>query len=159
MSKIYAIIVLGTTVGTKAYHEDLDDQILDCEQCSAMPDWPDSNCVSRPPLRLPTTAKWLLLMTAFGFFTSAEAFDNEPAGMVPFNPQQFGATDASASWSFPMPEVIQLAIGAVTATFILSSGYLTGAARTLLGPLMGITSVLWFIMRNDAAISPTLSWM
>ncbi|KAF2471159.1 uncharacterized protein BDR25DRAFT_342508 [Lindgomyces ingoldianus] len=32
-------------------------------------------------------------------------------------------------------------------------------ARGLLGPLVGITSVLWVMMRNDPAIKPKLSWM
>jgi hypothetical protein len=27
------------------------------------------------------------------------------------------------------------------------------------GPLMGTTSILWLMMRNDAAISPKVSWM
>lgn len=35
---------------------------------------------------------------------------------------------------------------------------LTATSKNLLGPLMGISSVLWFIMRNDAAIKPTISW-
>jgi hypothetical protein len=30
---------------------------------------------------------------------------------------------------------------------------------TLVGPLMGMTSMLWLIMRNDAAIDPEVSWM
>lgn len=29
----------------------------------------------------------------------------------------------------------------------------------LVGPLMGITSLLWLMMRNDAAIDPKASWM
>lgn len=29
---------------------------------------------------------------------------------------------------------------------------------TTVGPLMGITSVLWLVMRNDAAIEPRSSW-
>ncbi|KAF2855326.1 hypothetical protein T440DRAFT_464600 [Plenodomus tracheiphilus IPT5] len=30
---------------------------------------------------------------------------------------------------------------------------------SIMGPLMGITSVLWLIMRNDTAIDPKLSWI
>lgn len=32
-------------------------------------------------------------------------------------------------------------------------------SSALVGPLMGITSVLWLMMRNNAAISPKASWM
>jgi hypothetical protein len=32
-------------------------------------------------------------------------------------------------------------------------------SRSALGPLVGITSVLWLMMRNDSAISPRISWM
>lgn len=40
-------------------------------------------------------------------------------------------------------------IGAVAFTF----------SSTLLGPLMGISSMLWLMMRNDSAIDPRLAWM
>jgi hypothetical protein len=33
------------------------------------------------------------------------------------------------------------------------------SATTLVAPSMGITSVLWLMMRNDVAISPKASWM
>lgn len=45
-----------------------------------------------------------------------------------------------------------------TMTFVVV-GYMVAMASQMLGPLMGITSVLWFIMRNDAAIRPSLSWL
>ncbi|KAH6868048.1 hypothetical protein BKA58DRAFT_440510 [Alternaria rosae] len=32
-------------------------------------------------------------------------------------------------------------------------------SSTLVGPAMGITSVLWLMLRNDSAISPRASWM
>ncbi|KAF1967355.1 hypothetical protein BU23DRAFT_602915 [Bimuria novae-zelandiae CBS 107.79] len=32
-------------------------------------------------------------------------------------------------------------------------------ASSLLGPLMGICSMLWLMMRNDAAVDPRLAWM
>lgn len=32
-------------------------------------------------------------------------------------------------------------------------------SRTLIGPSMGISSVLWLVMRNDAAVEPKWSWM
>jgi hypothetical protein len=33
------------------------------------------------------------------------------------------------------------------------------ASTNLPGPLMGVTSMLWLVMRNDPAINPHLSWM
>lgn len=42
---------------------------------------------------------------------------------------------------------------------ILLSQYGVAASGAVVGPLMGTTSVLWLIMRNDAAIDPKLSWM
>lgn len=41
---------------------------------------------------------------------------------------------------------------------IVIVGYMVTMASQMLGPLMGITSVLWFIMRNDVAIRPSFSW-
>lgn len=32
-------------------------------------------------------------------------------------------------------------------------------SSNLLGPLMGIASVLWLMMRNDSAIDPRVAWM
>lgn len=55
--------------------------------------------------------------------------------------------------------VPRLAVGAASTVLLFISGYMIGAVRTLLGPLMGITSILWFIMRNDPAVKPGLSWM
>lgn len=41
----------------------------------------------------------------------------------------------------------------------LIGGYLVTFSSNTLGPLMGITSVLWLMMRNDLAISPKIAWM
>lgn len=32
-------------------------------------------------------------------------------------------------------------------------------SRAMLSPLMGVTSILWIMMRNDSAINPKHSWM
>jgi hypothetical protein len=45
---------------------------------------------------------------------------------------------------------------AVLFHFGCQSFALSGA---LAGPLMGITSILWLVKRNDTAINPKLSWM
>ncbi len=43
---------------------------------------------------------------------------------------------------------------------LASSGcYIIDFAGTLIGLLMGISSVLWLVMRNDAAVEPKWSWM
>jgi hypothetical protein len=55
-------------------------------------------------------------------------------------------------------QVPRIAIGTLTGMMFLCGGYLVGAARSLVGPLMGITSVLYFMMRNDAAVAPVFAW-
>jgi hypothetical protein len=42
---------------------------------------------------------------------------------------------------------------------ILTLYNLIAFSGTLIGPCMGISSVLWLVMRNDAAIEPKWSWM
>ncbi|KAJ4287617.1 hypothetical protein N0V90_012320 [Kalmusia sp. IMI 367209] len=55
-------------------------------------------------------------------------------------------------------QVPTIAIGTCTGMLFLCGGYVLGAAKTSVAPLMGITSVLWFMLRNDAAVSPGLAW-
>ncbi|KAL5386636.1 hypothetical protein DPSP01_004000 [Paraphaeosphaeria sporulosa] len=55
----------------------------------------------------------------------------------------------------PVPTI---AIGTLTSMLFLCGGHLMGTARGLIGPLMGITSVLYFMMRNDAAVEPIIAW-
>jgi hypothetical protein len=50
-------------------------------------------------------------------------------------------------------------IGSFLEVLFLFSAYLIYLSHGMLGPSMGITSVLWLMMRNDSAISPKLSWM
>lgn len=50
-------------------------------------------------------------------------------------------------------------IGFSFTLLILIGHYAIAFSGTLVGPLMGITSVLWLMMRNDAAIDPKASWM
>jgi hypothetical protein len=42
---------------------------------------------------------------------------------------------------------------------ILALYNLIALSGTLIGPCMGVSSVLWLVMRNDAAIEPKWSWM
>ena len=50
-------------------------------------------------------------------------------------------------------------IGPFFALFLLIGHNVYALSSGLIGPLMGITSVLWLMMRNDAAVSPKASWM
>jgi hypothetical protein len=105
-----------------------------------------------------------LLILVLYLVSSAGAVDYELSGMVPVHSQIYGAPDVPAGYYFPMPEeanagLPRFAVGALTGLVFLISGYLMGAARSFVGPLMGITSVLWFMMRNDPAVKPEVSWM
>lgn len=42
---------------------------------------------------------------------------------------------------------------------LLIGGVAFTVSSNLLGPLMGISSMLWLMMRNDSAIDPRLAWM
>ena len=53
----------------------------------------------------------------------------------------------------------RLPIGYFITVFLLIGQAVAAFSTTLVGPAMGITSVLWLIMRNDNAISPKASWM
>ncbi|KAL5427659.1 hypothetical protein PMIN04_001163 [Paraphaeosphaeria minitans] len=65
--------------------------------------------------------------------------------------------------AFPVPDMgiyqaPTIALGTLTSMLFLRLGHLMGAARSLVGPLMGISSVLYFMMRNDAAVGPVIAW-
>ncbi|KAJ4347949.1 uncharacterized protein N0V89_009321 [Didymosphaeria variabile] len=64
----------------------------------------------------------------------------------------------SAPDVYEIHQVPTMAIGTLTGMLLLCGGYLMGAARSLVGPLMGITSVLYFMLRNDAAVEAVLAW-
>jgi hypothetical protein len=42
---------------------------------------------------------------------------------------------------------------------VLIGGVAFTVSSSLLGPLTGISSMLWLMMRNDSAIDPRLAWM
>lgn len=48
---------------------------------------------------------------------------------------------------------------AIATILILAGHQFVAFSGTLIGPSMGISSVLWLVMRNDAAIEPEWSWM
>jgi hypothetical protein len=60
------------------------------------------------------------------------------------------ATQPDAGPQFPL---------SLIGTYVLFVvGLVITATTNFSGPLMGISSVLWFMMRNDAAIKPSISW-
>lgn len=50
-------------------------------------------------------------------------------------------------------------IGPILVLLTFLGQYVLVFSGTLVGPLMGMTSMLWLIMRNDVAIDPKVSWM
>jgi hypothetical protein len=66
---------------------------------------------------------------------------------------------ALSSASAGQPHNSRLRIGFFFTILLLVGQYAVAFSGTLVGPLMGITSILWLMMRNDAAISPKASWM
>jgi hypothetical protein len=53
----------------------------------------------------------------------------------------------------------QIPIHAILALLLVLGQYVAAFSGSLVGPLMGVTSVLWLMMRNDAAISPHAAWV
>jgi hypothetical protein len=89
----------------------------------------------------------LAIMLFAALISPATATDTEIA-LHQYPTASLGAPDPGAG--------VQMAF---VGTYILvAAGLLVTTAQSLLAPLMGISSVLWFIMRNDAAIKPSVSW-
>jgi hypothetical protein len=87
----------------------------------------------------------MFFLAFFALLPLAAALDNESLAL-PLGP----STRHQFHWThIGLCITILLVIGQ---SFVAFSG-------KLLEPSMGITSILWLMMRNDAAISPKLSWM
>jgi hypothetical protein len=56
-------------------------------------------------------------------------------------------------------EAYQTLIGICTTIALLIGQRLAAFSSTLIGPSIGVTSLLWLIMRNDPAIDPKASWV
>lgn len=54
---------------------------------------------------------------------------------------------------------LHVPIGAVIGSSIVIGRHTLAFFKVPLGPLMVSTSVVWLMMRNDAAINPKTSWM
>ena len=97
-------------------------------------------------------------LTLFIFFTNlivpVAAMDNQIA-LAPYPVQNaYGVFTANPPPRFP----IRIPLATMGTMAFVAVGYLMTMAGQMLGPLMGVTSVLWFIMRNDAAVQPSFSW-
>lgn len=53
----------------------------------------------------------------------------------------------------------QASFGVTIATIMFIGQQAIALSGALIGPLMGISSVLWLVMRNDIAIEPRTSWV
>lgn len=102
--------------------------------------------------RLPIRAipQYVAAVTFAALVAPAAAMDNQVIlGSAPFvfpeavNPHQ----------------VPRVAIGTCTGIVFLWGGYFMGTAKSVVGPLMGFTSVLYMMMRNDDAVKPVLAWV
>ncbi|KAF2250696.1 hypothetical protein BU26DRAFT_268784 [Trematosphaeria pertusa] len=122
--------------------------------------WPFDRVVKSSGIRIGKMTRCFAILAAVSMIMPAAAMDHElvPVGASAVTAAAAAAGAAAANVVDPN-HIPTVAAGTCTGILFLCVGYLTGAARSLLGPLMGITSVLWFIMRNDAAIKPGLSWM
>jgi hypothetical protein len=93
--------------------------------------------------RLPV--RMILALAFFALFSPATAFDNESHSL-----SYASRIHHHGDWT---PITYCLAI------LLLIGHQSVNWSKPLLATLMGITSVLWLMMRNDAAISPKASWM
>ena len=59
----------------------------------------------------------------------------------------------------PPPRLpIRIPLTTIVTMAIFVVGYMMTMARQMLGPLMGVASIMSFILRNDAAVRPSISW-
>lgn len=69
------------------------------------------------------------------------------------------AADESHAISQAQDEGYRVPIGLFIPLLVLIGQCVFAYFGALVSPLMGITSLLWLMMRNDAAIDPKASWM
>lgn len=89
-----------------------------------------------------TWALLVLLLTAL--VLPATAADSPPAG--------------SPTTTGQAPAYLPCIEASLSLLFTIGQSVVAFFGR-LVAPLMGITSILWLMMRNDAAINPQASWM
>lgn len=103
---------------------------------------PESNNHPRKWAQVPM---WLILALYFVVFITPAAALDEPHAL---STATAGHHHAS-----------RLPIGFFITLLLLIGQAVAAFSSTLVEPAMGITSVLWLMMRNDNAVSPKASWM
>lgn len=122
---------------------------------------PDDEAGDREPmpsinrhLRTWSVPRWVMprhavALTLFALTVPVAAMDQQLVlGNVPFTMP--GTMDPH--------QVPAMAIWTCTGMLFLWGSVFMDAARSLIGPGMGITSVLYFMMRNDEAVKPSFAW-
>ena len=71
-------------------------------------------------------------------------------------PQAVSSTAAAAAASYYYHP--RYPIGFFISLLVLIGQSFASFSSTLVGPAMGVTSVMWLMLRNDSAISPRESW-
>lgn len=110
--------------------------------------------------RIRSLAKTIFIpLTLFLVFANlvvpVTAMDNQIA-LAPYPVQNaYDVFAANPPPRFP----IRIPLASIGTMAYFAVGYMVTMASQMLGPLMGVTSVLWFIMRNDAAVQPSFSWV
>jgi hypothetical protein len=109
---------------------------------------------ARQPLRLQQLILPLVLLFFTTLVTPVAAMDNQIVLATYPIPNNYRVFDPN-----PPPGVtLQVPSGTIGTFILIAARCLSTMVMNVLGPLMGMSSVLWFIMRNDAAIKPSLSW-
>jgi hypothetical protein len=93
---------------------------------------------------VPGFVPWLLI--ALSCCTPVAALDEPSYALGP-------------SMAYQQHPVNHRPIGTFFHVCLLIGGVAVTVSSNIIGPLMGISSVLWLMMRNDAAIDPRVSWM
>ena len=120
---------------------------------SSMPSAPLSS------LRIRSLTKTIIVpLTIFLVFTNlvvpVAAMDNQIA-LAPYPvPSTYGIFTANPPPRFP----IRVPLDSIGMMAFIVVGYMMTVASQMLGPLMGVTSVMSFILRNDPAVQPSISW-
>jgi hypothetical protein len=107
--------------------------------------WPISDPASRRCATRALASDWLVFAFALSLMVIPATALDEPRP-----PHQI------AYGQYHAPEAL---VGLCTAAIVLFADRIIAYSSLLIGPSMGVTSVLWLMMRNDGAISPGSSWM
>lgn len=87
----------------------------------------------------------IFILALFTLFSRATALDDESHTLSPASSRR-----QHFNWTH---------VGLCITLLLFIGQNFVAIFGTLLEPLMGITSILWLMMRNDAAINPKMSWM